>query len=86
MSFDFTAPAAMPLMIYRSSTTPITINGRIAAKDSAEPDADIFTELHVTDDLRTGRDPVSPGGRQFGGLVSQTVDRHLSTGLVSAGA
>ena len=31
----FTAPAAMPLMMYRSSKTPITISGKIAAVDKA---------------------------------------------------
>lgn len=34
----FTAPAAMPLMMKRSSRTPITISGRIAANDNAAID------------------------------------------------
>ena len=33
-----TAPAAMPLMMNRSRTTPITMSGRIAASDSAAMD------------------------------------------------
>ena len=48
----------------------------IAAQGRAEPDADVFAQMHVADDVGVGRDPEPPVRRQARRLSFETIDRH----------